>query len=130
MCTVSIWDLRKTGTAGYTAAGGRWGPRQPIAEPAETDFPTMDAIILQGNFICFSFSGDSAISVKREARITARSYRKENCRHAVVIFFSPVFEFFICELSSYRSEWKCLILRSDGTLHIDTLAKKSSHARK
>jgi len=38
-CTVSIWDLRKTGTAGYTAAEGRWGPRQPIGEPAGTDFP-------------------------------------------------------------------------------------------
>lgn len=64
--TLSIWDLRKTGTATCTAAGEHWGPRQPIGEPTETDFPTID-IISQCNFVCSIFSDNSVkISVKRE----------------------------------------------------------------
>jgi len=48
--------------AEYTAAEGRWDPRQPTGESAETDFPMAD-VILRHNFIFSSFSSNS---VKKE----------------------------------------------------------------
>jgi len=51
--------------AEYTAAEGRWDPRQPTGESAETDFPMAD-VILRHNFIFSSFSSNSAMSVKKE----------------------------------------------------------------